>query len=300
MFCRPWIDWCCSGFHCFCRTNTVPFHCAVAIVYSFCPNFEQCTYYFGKKRVWHWKVTAAFLQWARQKSFEQNFFTNEMKCNQHLSVSLSFFLILPRYWIFVCAWVFLMDFLTFCIFIVQPNQFERLSIHAFCICVVISFLYEQIISDQSRKMKKTHRTCAQSNSYYYCLIKKKEQKGITNKLTSTTKRSHEKRNRPQRTTNAKNKYIHSLFLCQNQPNWMNYLEHKDLLLTKLCRLNCIHISPYRDRYVYWTIQPSHLKLHNSCVQRNLKIFASHKRSQRHLLACTHNAYAFVHTKKQRR
>lgn len=146
------------------------------IVYSFCPNFEQCTYYFGKKRVWHWKVTAEFLQWARQKSFEQNFFTNEMKCNQHLSVSLSFFLILPRYWIFVCAWVFLMDFLTFCIFIVQPNQFERLSIHAFCICVVISFLYEQIISDQSRKMKKTHRTCAQSNSYYYCLIKKKNKK----------------------------------------------------------------------------------------------------------------------------
>lgn len=81
----------------------------------------------------------------------------------------------------------------------------------------------------------------------------------------------------------------------NELSWTQRPFIDETLSVKL--YTCI---PYIDRYVYWTIQPSHLKLHNSCVQRNLKIFASHKRSQRHLLACTHNAYAFVHTKKQKR
>lgn len=65
---------------------------------------------------------------------------------------------------------------------------------------------------------------------------------------------------------------------QSQPNWMYYLEYKDLLLMKSWWQNCI----------YWSNQPSHLKLHNSCVARNLKIFAMAQKSRKAFIACTNN------------
>lgn len=80
----------------------------------------------------------------------------------------------------------------------------------------------------------------------------------------------------------------------SQPNWMYYLEHKDLLLTKFWRLNCISLA----------IQPSHLKLHHSCVRYVIwKYLLVHKRFERHLLpaltmAATNQKYTFIHTTKE--
>lgn len=77
------------------------------IVYSFCPNFEQCTYYIGKKRVRHWKVTASFLQWARQKSFQKIFLLTKWNViNISFSLSLLFFNSSPILDFCVCFSVF--------------------------------------------------------------------------------------------------------------------------------------------------------------------------------------------------